>query len=66
MPLNTRSFVCGGCGNVENRDVNAAYNVLEAGRSLGSGATPARPRKGLVALLPPNPVGFKPWEVSEF
>jgi transposase len=51
---------------VENRDVNAAYNVLEAGRSLGSGATPARPRKGLVALLPPNPIGFKPWEVSEF
>lgn len=49
MPLNTRSFVCGACGDVEDYDVNAAYildylqvcplGVLEAGRSLGSGAT---------------------------
>jgi putative transposase len=39
MPLNMRSFVCGGCGNVEDRDVNASHNILEAGRSLRSGVT---------------------------
>jgi putative transposase len=33
-----RTFVCGGCGNVECRDVNAARNILEAGRRLWSGA----------------------------
>jgi putative transposase len=38
MPLNMRTFVCGGCGNVEDRDVNASHNILEAGRSLRSGA----------------------------
>jgi putative transposase len=39
MPLNMRTFVCGGCGNVEDRDLNASHNILEAGRSLRSGAT---------------------------
>jgi putative transposase len=39
MPLNMRTFACGGCGNVEDRDVNASHNILEAGRSLRSGAT---------------------------
>jgi putative transposase len=38
MPLNMRTFVCGGCGNVECRDVNAAHNILEAGRRLWSEA----------------------------
>lgn len=38
MPLNVRTFVCGGCGHVECRDVNAAKNILEAGRGLRSGA----------------------------
>ena len=38
MPLNMRTFVCGGCGNLECRDVNAAHNILEAGRRLWSGA----------------------------
>lgn len=39
MPLNMRTFVCGSCGNVECRDVNAARNILEAGRRLRSGDT---------------------------
>jgi putative transposase len=39
MSLNMRIFVCGGCGHVEDRDLNAAHNILEAGRSLRSGAT---------------------------
>jgi putative transposase len=37
MPLNMRTFVCGSCGSVEDRDVNAARNILEAGRRLWSG-----------------------------
>jgi len=32
MPLITRTFQCRSCGNVEDRDLNAAYNILEAGR----------------------------------
>jgi putative transposase len=39
MPLNMRTFVCGGCGNVEDRDVNASHNILEAGRRLRPGDT---------------------------
>jgi hypothetical protein len=39
MPLNVRTFVCGSCGNVECRDVNAALYILEAGRRLWSGDT---------------------------
>ena len=37
MPLNMRVFECGGCGNVECRDVNASHNILEAGRRLEVG-----------------------------
>ena len=37
LTLKTRVFVCGGCGNVECRDVNAAKNILEAGRRFWSG-----------------------------
>ena len=37
MPLKVRVFVCGGCGNVECRDVNAGHNILEAGRRLRPG-----------------------------
>jgi len=39
MPLNMRIFVCECCGHVEHRDLNAAYNILEAGRRLRSGAS---------------------------
>jgi putative transposase len=39
MPLNVRVFICGNCRNIEDRDANASYNILEAGRSLRSGAT---------------------------
>jgi putative transposase len=37
MSLNMRTFACGGCGYVECRDVNAAKNILEAGRRLEVG-----------------------------
>jgi putative transposase len=39
MPLNIRLFVCDGCGHVEDRDLNAALNIWEAGRRLRSGAS---------------------------
>lgn len=38
MPLNVRTFVCGGCAASEDRDVNAALNIFEAGRGLWTGA----------------------------
>ena len=37
MPLTMRTFECGGCGNVEDRDLNAALNIWEAGRRLEVG-----------------------------
>ena len=40
LPLNRRVLVCGGCGNVECRDLNASCNILEAGRRLRSLDTP--------------------------
>jgi putative transposase len=45
MPLNVRVFECGGCGTVEDRDLNAAINILEAGRRLWPGA-PSKIRLG--------------------
>jgi len=39
MPLITRTFECRSCGNVEDRDLNAAYNIWEAGRRLRTGAS---------------------------
>ena len=48
MPLNTRKFVCRSCGNVEDHDLNAAYNILEAGRRLRSGDTSKTPREASV------------------
>jgi len=39
MPLITRTFECRSCGNIEDRDLNAAYNIWEAGRRLRSGAS---------------------------
>ena len=39
MPLITRTFQCRSCGNVEDRDLNAAYNIWEAGRRLRTGAS---------------------------
>jgi transposase len=41
-------FVCKSCGNVEDRDLNAAYNILEAGRRLRSEDTSKTPREASV------------------
>jgi len=50
MPLNMRTFVCGGCGNIECRDVNAAHNILEAGRRLRPGDTSKTSQEASVAI----------------
>jgi putative transposase len=50
MPLNMRTFVCGGCGNIECRELNAAYNILEAGRRLRSGDTSKTPSGASVVI----------------
>jgi putative transposase len=50
MALNVRTFVCGSCGNVECRDVNAAHNILEAGRRLWSGDTRKTSQEASVAI----------------
>ena len=45
-PLSIREWTCGGCGAVHDRDVNAARNVLTAGRagSLNACGGTVRPR----------------------
>ena len=50
MPLNMRTFVCGRCGNVEDRDLNASHNILEAGRRLRSGDTSKTPSGASVVI----------------
>ena len=50
MPLNVRTFACGGCGHIECRDVNAARNILEAGRRLWSGDTRKTSQEASVAI----------------
>lgn len=42
LALSTRTYTCAHCGNVGDRDHNAAVNVLQRGqRTLGAGLDPA-------------------------
>ncbi len=48
-PLQVRSWTCAACGTVHDRDVNAAKNILAAGRADKSNACGAGVRPHLVA-----------------
>ena len=51
MPLSVRAWNCAVCGAVHDRDINAALNILAAGRVAiargGQGKTESRPRVAL-------------------
>jgi putative transposase len=51
MPLEVRTFVCEACGRTEDRDLNAAKNILEAGRGLRTGAGRKTAARRLPALV---------------
>lgn len=51
MPFNMSAFECAGCANIEDRDLNAARNILEAGRRLWSGDTSKTRPGGQVSLV---------------
>ncbi|MFE5586770.1 RNA-guided endonuclease InsQ/TnpB family protein [Kitasatospora sp. NPDC056531] len=46
-PLTVREWICGGCATVHDRDVNAACNILAAGRADRLNACGAKVRPGL-------------------
>ncbi|MGW7521563.1 RNA-guided endonuclease InsQ/TnpB family protein [Streptomyces sp. NPDC054796] len=49
MPLHVRTWTCQGCGTTHDRDVNAAKNLLAAGRAVeacGAGVRPQRSSPG--------------------
>ena len=48
-PLSVRQWTCAACGTVHDRDVNAARNILAAGRADKSNACGAGVRPHLVA-----------------
>jgi len=51
-PLRVRNWVCAGCGTVHDRDVNAAKNVLAAGRAERLNACGGNVRPGEVLAVP--------------
>ncbi|WAL72998.1 RNA-guided endonuclease TnpB family protein [Kitasatospora sp. YST-16] len=47
-PLSVRGWTCGNCGSVHDRDINAARNILAAGRADRPNACGARVRRASV------------------
>ena len=55
-PLHVRQWTCAACGTIHDRDVNAAKNILAAGRADKSNACRGSVRPGL-ALAAPGEAG---------
>ena len=55
-PLRVREWTCGGCGTVHDRDVNAARNIVTAGRAgtLNACGDGVRPGSALAAVSEPG------------
>ncbi|MGW1716046.1 RNA-guided endonuclease InsQ/TnpB family protein [Streptomyces sp. NPDC002156] len=45
MPLGVRTWTCGNCGTTHDRDVNAAMNLLAAGRAVAACGAGVRPQR---------------------
>jgi putative transposase len=54
-PLHVRSWQCGACGGVHDRDVNAAVNILAAGRAERRNACGGTVRPGATLACPGEP-----------
>ena len=65
MPLHVREFVCGGCGLVTDRDVNAARNILQRGAALAGWEIGPMGRPGASGDVPPIHVAGLPGQDAE-
>jgi putative transposase-like DNA-binding protein len=62
MALNMRTFVCRQYWTVEDRDINPAINILEAGRRFWPGDTSKTIARWQVSLVTAESHALQPWE----